>query len=393
MKPGILESEANSLSAADSKRKRSVLFLIDQLTELGGAERMMFELASSLMEHGYRVSIVTFRTGVSQEAQSLADEIIVLPIVSCLSVQGLRSVLNLSRLMVKRDVCLVQTYFESADLIGYIASRLAGIRNVCSSRRDMGILRSKKHNLLYRILSPLYRQVLAVSHCVARQHQQLDRINSRRLTVIHNGVSLERYDGSLDRQHILSQYGLHTDQLLITTVANVNPWKGLDIFLRAAALVHTQDPRATFVIAGDWTDVQHLEELRALAEISGISGCIHFLGRVEDVPSLLRVSDVFALLSRSEGFPNCVVEAMAASLPVVATDVGGTSEALLDGVTGYLVANEDYQAAANHLLSLLADGELRQSMGARGRQLVEEQFSKQTMVKRHMEVYDAILAL
>ena len=83
---------------------------------------------------------------------------------------------------------------------------------------------------------------------------------------------------------------------------------------------------------------------------------------------------------------------MAASLPVIATDVGGTAEAMVDRVTGYLVPDQDHLAASVHMLSLLAHASKRRMLGAAGRRLVEEQFSIQTMVKRHMEVYDAILA-
>jgi len=116
------------------------------------------------------------------------------------------------------------------------------------------------------------------------------------------------------------------------------------------------------------------------------------LGRVEDVPTLLRNTDIFALLSRSEGFPNVVIEAMAASLPTVATHVGGTSEAVVDGVTGFLIANEDHNCAAEHIMQLLHSAELRKQMGTAARTRVEDKFSIQAMVSQHVEVYDALLA-
>jgi glycosyltransferase involved in cell wall biosynthesis len=256
----------------------------------------------------------------------------------------------------------------------------------------MGILRSKKHDLLYKIITPLYGHVFAVSHKVARWHQQRDGISLKRISVVHNGVILDKYSRALDRRAVRLSLGIPEDALLVTTVANINPWKGVDVFIEAAAIVWKQNPNIVFAVAGDWTDGAHLAELRARAESLGITNSVHFLGRVEDVPSLLRSSDVFALLSRSEGFPNVVIEAMAAAIPVVATDVGGTAEALIDGVTGFLVKNEDHLNAASHLLSLLNDSEKRKSFGLAGRLLVEDRFSIRTMVERHVEVYDAILA-
>ncbi|AFL87555.1 glycosyltransferase [Terriglobus roseus DSM 18391] len=385
----VTESES---SAAIQSKQRSVLFLIDQLTELGGAERMMFALADALPRHGYQVTVVTLRDQVSEEAHKLARDIVVLPIHSCFSLEGLRAIRTLVRMMREREVSLVQTYCESSDLIGVFAARLAGVHNLCSSRRDMGILRSLKHRVAYKFLAPLYTRVIAVSDGVAERHRQMDGLAAGRMAVIRNGVDLDRYRLKSDATRILPQLGIPTNMLLVTTVANVNRWKGLDVFLKAAALVRQRNADVHFAIAGDWTDGQHLKELRALAEQLCVTEYVHFLGHVDDVPSLLRASDVFLLLSRSEGFPNVVIEAMAASLPVIATDVGGTREALLDGVTGYLVADQDHHAAAQHMISLLSHANKRRLMGAAGRQLVEENFSIQTMVKRHMEVYDAILA-
>jgi len=380
------------MSPSATTRPHSVLFLIDQLTELGGAERMMFALARSLSEIGYRTTIVTLREQPSPEAYRYADDLIVLPTRSCLSKQGLQTLGRLRQIIQEREVCLVQTYFESADLFGAIASRLAGVRAICSSRRDMGLLRSTKHNVLYRILTPLYSHVFAVSEKVARWHQEKDRIAAKRISVIHNGVALERYDQRVQREQPSQTSDASPRPLMITTVANVNPWKGIDVFLRTAAIVHQEFPQTIFAVAGDWTDREHLQELHAIADDLGITDYVHFMGRVEDVPSLLQTTDIFALLSRTEGFPNVVIEAMAASLPTVATEVGGTPEAVTEGVTGYLVPNEDHVRAADRIIHLLRNPELREKMGSAARALVATEFSIQAMVTRHVEVYDALLA-
>jgi glycosyltransferase involved in cell wall biosynthesis len=353
---------------------------------------MMFTLARALSEIGYRTTIVTLREGPSLEAYKFADELIVYPTRSCFSMQGLRTLRQLRKLIRERDVCLMQTYFESADLFGAIAGRLAGVRAICSSRRDMGILRTVKHNLLYRLLTPLYSHVFAVSEKVATWHRQKDRIAANKVSVIHNGVALKRYEQPPQGITTPQSLDLSQETPLITTIANINSWKGLDVFLQTAAIIHTQYPQAVFAIAGDWTDRKHLQELQSLRHHLGIDHCVHFLGRVEDVPTLLRNTDVFALLSRSEGFPNVVIEAMAAGLPTVATHVGGTPEAVVDGVTGFLVANEDHRCAAEHIMQLLQSEELRRQMGSAARAVVEDKFSIQAMVSQHVEVYNALLA-
>jgi L-malate glycosyltransferase len=376
----------------DPVRSRSILFIIDQLTELGGAERMMFTLANSLSQVGYKTTIVTLRDRPSAEVYRYTDELIVLPTQSCLSAQGLKTLAHLRKIIRDRKVCLVQTYFESADIFGAIASRLAGVRVICSSRRDMGLLRSAKHNLLYRMLGPLYSHVFAVSEKVARWHQQKDHIPPNRISVVHNGVALERYIISDQGARLSEASNISQPSIQITTVANVNPWKGIDVFLKAAAIVSQKFPQANFAVAGDWTDRQHLQELRSLADELKITRQVHFVGRVEDVPNLLRNTDIFALLSRTEGFPNAVIEAMAAGLPTVATAVGGTPEAVVEEATGYLVPNEDHILAAERMIRLSRDVRLRKWMGANARALVAKEFSIQAMLSRHVEVYDALLA-
>ena len=371
---------------------RSILFLIDQLTEMGGAERMMFELANRLKKLGYTVSIITFRDNPSPEAYTYGAEVIVLPIRSCLSWQAIGVARKIRQIIREKNIAIAQTYFESSDLFGAVVCWLSGVRKICSSRRDMGLLRTRKHMLLYKLCAPLYSRVFAVSKRVAGWHQQRDAIVPQKMEVIYNGVYLATYNHRIDRDQVRKAFGIPLDVPVVTTIANINPWKGLDVFLETAAIVHNQYPEIAFVIAGDKTDLEHYQMLQDRVQELGLSSNVFFLGRVSDVPSLLMSSDIFTLLSRTEGFPNVVIEAMAARVPVVATDVGGTSEVVTDGVTGYLVPCEDHLTAAATVLSLLSFPPRGDRLTNTARALVEQQFSIETMVQRHIEVYDALLS-
>jgi glycosyltransferase involved in cell wall biosynthesis len=201
---------------------------------------------------------------------------------------------------------------------------------------------------------------------------------------------VESYVAPESSNNVRRTYGLPLKGAIITTIANINHWKGVDVFLEAAAIVHEEHPDAIFVVAGDWSDLVLMASLRTQAHKLGIERNVHFLGRVTDVRPLLFASEVFALLSRSEGFPNAVIEAMAAGLPVVATAVGGTPEAVEDSVTGFLVDQEDYKWAAACMSSILRSSAMRVALGAAGRRKVEECFSLRRMVQKHLEVYDAL---
>ncbi len=369
-----------------------ILLIVDQLTELGGGERMLFELARELPHHGFRIAVVTFRGNVDPAAFKLCPSITILPFPSCFSMKALHAAQALRKLIRTQNVRIVQTFFETSDLYGALIGRLAGVSCIVSSRRDMGILRSSKHQAAYRLFGRLYSAVLTVSDQVRTAHIAADHLAPYRVRTIYNGVALQQFDRTFDRAAIRSAFGLPCDAPLITTVTNINAWKGVDVFLRMAAIVLRTCPEAAFAIAGDWTDKVLVAELQQKVWSSGIADRIHFLGRVADVPSLLLASDVFALLSRSEGFPNVVLEAMAASLPVIATAVGGTPEAIEDGVTGFLVEDQDAEDAAGHMIALLSDQGLRRTIGAAGRKRVEDRFSLQRMVGSHVELYDELLA-
>ena len=370
----------------------SILFLVDQLTELGGGERVLFELARELPKKGFRVAVATFRDLPDPASFLLCNNITLLPFRSCFSRQAIRVAVQLRHLIRTQQVDIVQTSFETSDTFGALVARLAGVRHVISSRRDMGILRTAKHRIAYRLLGGSYSAIIAVSDGVRQKHVAIDHLRSERVHTIYNGLNLDRFRLNDHRDATRRMLHLPSEAPLVTTVANVNAWKGLDIFLKAAAVIHAKLPSAHFAIAGDWTDRELVASLQALAVSLGVSHHCHLLGRVADVPSLLLASDLFALLSRSEGFPNAVLEAMAAGLPVVATAVGGTPEAIYHGQTGFLVANEDAAGAAEHLIALLSDEPLRRRMGDAGRERVERQFSTQTMVDKHVELYDALLS-
>ncbi len=371
--------------------QRSILFIVDQLTQLGGGERALFDLARGLSSIGFRVSVVTFRSDPDPTASVLCDNITILPLTSCFSFEAVQVALQLRRIIRDEQVDIVQTFFESADTYGAIVARLSGVPVVISSRRDMGILRSARHRVAYRLLGPAYSAVLAVSDEVRRWHMKADSLRIDRVQTIHNGLSVRRFDLHSDRHATRRALGIPVEAPLVITVANIEEWKGIDVFLRAATLVRQSHPDAVFAIAGAWSNTALVEVLREQVRVLGIADCTWFLGKIADVTSLLLASDIFALLSRSEGFPNAVLEAMAARLPVVATAVGGTPEAVEDGVTGFLVPCADAATAAAHMNALLSDDSLRRKVGAAGRLRVERDFSLHQMICKHIELYDSLL--
>ncbi|MGH9901532.1 MAG: glycosyltransferase, partial [Pyrinomonadaceae bacterium] len=148
-------------------------------------------------------------------------------------------------------------------------------------------------------------------------------------------------------------------------------------------------PEAAFVLAGEG---ELIEPVRSLAAELGIGRDVFFTGRCARVPELLAVSDVCVLSSRAEGFSNSILEYMAAARPVVATDVGGAREAVVEGETGHLVRAGDDELMAERLIGLLREPERARAMGHRGRQVAEEKFSCGAQLERTERLYGRLLA-
>ena len=165
-------------------------------------------------------------------------------------------------------------------------------------------------------------------------------------------------------------------------------YKDHPTFLRAAKRVYERVPDAAFIIGGEG---ELLEATRELARSLGIADRTFFIGRCQDVGSVLSISDVCVLSSSSEGFSNAILEYMAAGRPVVATDVGGAREAIVHGDTGYLVPVGDHDQMADHIISLLLDDDIARSMGESGRRRIDEKFSSAKQLQNVERLYTELL--
>src|SRR5437763_4519559 len=233
-----------------------------------------------------------------------------------------------------------------------------------------------------------------IANCFVVQNQLIrEGVNPKRIIQHYNGLDLDRLKpaGGLTREAALKMFALPQGRRYITIVANLrNPVKDHQMFLRAAARVRTTVPDAAFVVAGEG---ELMPGLRQLAADLGIADDVHFIGRCDDVASLLFASNVGALSSRAEGFANAILEYMAAGLPVVATDVGGVREAIVEGEAGHIVASGDDEAMAARIIQVLKDDEDARMMGARGKAIVADRFSSEHHLRNTLELYDQLLSL
>ena len=281
---------------------------------------------------------------------------------------------------------IVHSFLFWAYILGTYAAKLARVPVIIASRRGLGHFKEGKvhHLFLERIANRLTNVILANSEAVKADVVRQERVAPSMVRVIYNGI-----DPSLHENRTTSEsraaLGIPDGGLVISVVARLFDYKGHEFFLRACCEISRRWPATTFLLIGDGPLRGRLEEL---ARTFGLEQNVRFLGTRSDVPELLALTDVVVLPSLEEGFPNAVLEAMAAGKPVVATRVGGIPEAIVDEKTGLLVPAGDAASLAAAIGRLMEDPGRRTFMGAAGRQRVHERFGLSKMVAEMEALYE-----
>jgi glycosyltransferase involved in cell wall biosynthesis/SAM-dependent methyltransferase len=390
--PGSCLSTA--ASEANSNEQRSVLFMIDQICGLGGAELMLLKMIRHLSVQGYRCQAVTFKIEPSLGIfETFPCPLHVFPLKRTYDWNAFRTAARIRRLIRDEHILIVHTFFPTSNLWGAAIAKLSGCPVLISSRRDMGILRTRKHRLVYPIINHLVDQVVAVSYAVRDFCIQQERLKPTKVLVLHNAIDLDTIRTGESRESVRDSLGLKQESPFIVSLANIRHVKGIDVLIRTAQIVHREFPEAVFGVVGseDVDEKAYFRQMQDLIRESGLSECFKLIGPAKNVFPILSASDIFCMLSRSEGFSNALLEAMACRLPCVVSNVGGNPEAVEDGENGFLVPPEDAEAAAERILTLLRQPELALKLGSAARQTIESRFTLEFMTKRLEKMYENLL--
>jgi glycosyltransferase involved in cell wall biosynthesis/SAM-dependent methyltransferase len=390
--PGSILPTASPV--ANSHAQMRILFIIDQICGVGGAELMLLKMIRHLSARGYRCHAVTFKIDPSLDIfATFPCPLHVFPLKRTYDWNALRTAARIRRLIREEHITIVHTFFPTSNLWGATVAKLSGSPVLVSSRRDMGILRTRKHRLAYPIVDRLVDQVVAVSNAVRDFSVRQERLNPSKVLVLHNAIDLDTIRTGESRESVRTSLGLKQSSRLIVSLANIRHVKGIDVLIRSAQSVHREFPEAVFVVVGseDVDEKPYFRQMQELIRESGLTECFKLIGPAKNVFPILRASDIFCMLSRSEGFSNALLEAMACRLPCVVTNVGGNPEAIADGENGFLVPSEDAEAAAERILTLLRRPELALKLGNAARQTIESRFTLEVMTKRLEKMYENLL--
>ena len=355
-------------------KRLSILFLNSIApAKYGGGEKWMIDASSGLVRRGHRVWLVG-RPGSRFLAMASARGLDTEPL-RFRGDFGPIAIVRLARLIRRRRVDLVcANYHKELRLCGF-SSILAGRRPVFVARKGLPLIVDKlSHRLTYRFWVDA---VITPSQAIKRRVSEISWLDPAIVHVIPNGVDPSRYDGSKGGT-LRGEFGLGLDVPLIGFVGRLETQKRPDDLIRATSQLAGRFPLARVIFVGDGP---LREELAALAREMGLADRVLFAGFREAVHEILPDLDVLVLPSQFEGQPNIVLEAMAAGVPVVASDVEGIDEIIVSEEMGVIVPVGNIDGLAEGIAGLLASRERRAKIAEAARAFVRERFSRDRMVE------------
>ena len=371
---------------------RRVLQLIGSFHN-GGSERQAVQLSRLLIADGsYDVSIATMnREGVLlDEVSSFYDaEIAEYKIDSFFSTGFLKQARRCAKFINDNKIGVIHTHDFYTNVFGMAATFFARNCKFVASKRETGGMRTAMQDRIEGIAFGRADAIVANSKAV--QTYLADRgTSSDKIRLIYNSLETEQFSKTAVRVNAVTRLGLpdRADIKFVTIVANLrHDVKNIPMLLRAAAQVN--DANVHFIIAGEG---ELRSSLEAMAAELGVADRVHFIGRCDNVAELLAISFAGVLTSKAEGFSNSLLEYMAAGLPVVATNVGGAAEVIVEGENGFRVASDDDAALAERLTALAIDPKMAAEFGKKGKDLVEHRFSLDAQLRNTFDLFNEVLA-
>jgi glycosyltransferase involved in cell wall biosynthesis len=340
----------------------------------GGTERQMIELVRRLDRDRWDVQVACLRcTGAWFDRVASTAPCTVFPVGSYRRLPVLDHFRSFVQWCRAGRFAVAHAVDMPSNIFGLPGAALARVPVRIGTRREITAGRSRIELAAQRAGYSCAHLIVANSRAAKAQLHR-ERVPERKVTVVANGLDIQRFEPRT----------LPSSPRRVAVVANLRPEKGHEVLIDAAVVVLARFPDAHFEIVGAGSEYERLVTRTAAR---GVSHAFTFSGHSEDVAGRLAAADLFVLPSRSEAFPNAVVEAMATGLPVVASDVGGIPELVRDGITGLLVPAGDSGQLADRICRLMADGSLAGSLGAAARADVEARYSFERMVSGFERIY------
>lgn len=376
--------------------QKTKIFYIITKGNWGGAQRYVYELATALPHNDFEVTVI-LGEGEALEKRLTKAGIRVIKIAALKRdvnfFADFKSFWTLYQLFRKEKPQIIHLNSSKIGGLGALAGRIAHIPKITFTVHGLAFNEKRPTwqkwliKFSHWLTLILCHQVITVADCLKKQIINWPGTKNKVATIYNGLPSIKFFEKSVARRELFAG---HNDRFWIGTISELHHNKGLDSLIDAFALVvrsllgHSLGWSANLMIIGEG---EELEKLKWLARAKRLEDRIHFLGRVEDARAYLKAFDIFTLTSRTEAFPYAILEAGAAGLPVIASEIGGIPEVITEPELGILVPPGNVEEIKKSLLFMLKKPKYCELAGKNLRQRVTANFSLKKMVEKTVELY------
>lgn len=355
----------------------------------GGLQRLVVDISKGLDKSKYEVAVCVLREGGPLEEELLKEDIRIIKLPHSNNSVDHLSFWKLYKIFKEEKPDIIHTHNTQPFIEGGIAALLAGIP--VKIHTDHGRQFPDKRRYMYaeRIFSHFTNQIIAVSESLKDDISRYEGIRPDKIMVIPNGIDGGKYNIKIDKNKKRRELDIDNKyNIILGFVGRLSPEKGLIYLVKAMEAIVKEFPNVLLLIVGEGV---LLEELKRESIALGIERNIRFLGPRSDINEILGILDIFVLPSLREGLPLVLLEAAVASLPIIATDVGGNNQVVKHGINGLLVKHGDAAPICDALRQLILNDKMRQGFGRKSYNLFINNFTIEKMISEYENIYQSCL--
>lgn len=373
--------------------ERRILYIANDGEITGGGAVSLGSLIKCLDKKRFSPFVICPYRGSFVELldkENIVVDIIYFPRLKSLNILAIsKTIAKLVSVIKQRKIQLLHANGPRFNFLGAMAAKCCRIPVIWHERT----LPLKNMIDIDLMLSFLPERIICNSWALAERFYKRKKIR-KKIRVIMNGVDTRLFNPYVSAAKIRSEFGIAKEELVVGIIGRIDPIKGIDYCIDAAAEICRSFSLARFLIVGDVFQKEHvwfLDKLKEKVKTLALEGKVIFCGFRHDMPEVFAACDICLLYTDAEACGRVLFEAMASAKAVVATNNGGTPEIVVDGETGILVPPKDPQTLAKALMKLLNDKNLARQMGRKGRERVEKNFTLEQYVKKTELVYEELL--
>ncbi|MDD5454558.1 MAG: glycosyltransferase family 4 protein [Candidatus Ratteibacteria bacterium] len=366
-----------------------ILYLTPSVNLLG-ARRSLLILLENLDKNKYS-PIVLCPARYGELVQALEEKKIKTEILRLRNWRKIRNarfipfiIYSLVKFIKKEKIDIIHCNEFWVNPYGIIAAKITRIPCITHIRTSLNAKKIRDYLLAYS------DKLIAVSGETRKPFKEFPGIFEK-TAVVYNGVDIKQFNPDIKSDDFKKELNIVPGEIIVGTIGQLYPDKGQKTFIEAASIVLKIYPQTKFLIVGGAKKERYKTQLQDLVGKLGIQDKIIFTGRREDIPGIISNFDIFALPTLNEGFARVIIEAMACGKPIIATSVGGNSEAVVDGETGLIIPINSPSVLAQKIIELIEDESRRKKMGNRGRERVTNNFSLEHYVEGIEKIYNEFL--